>query len=163
MTRLKTLFEELGFTEVETFIASGNVIFATPKRTSSSQLEKRIAAHLESELGYEVDTFVRTVDEVVRIAKAKVFREDGEPGITIHVAFLQEELAPAVARKLAAVRTDYDAFHVKGREFYWLCRGRMSDSKVWTLPEMREIKLPTSTMRNFTSVRKLVEKHIMDQ
>lgn len=163
MSRLKALFEELGFNEVETFISSGNVIFTAPNRTSSSQLEKRIAACLAEELGYDVDTFVRTVEEVARIAKAKVFPEDGDSGITIHVAFLQEELAPAVARKLAGVRTDYDAFHVKGREFYWLCRGRMSDSKVWTLPEMKEIKLPTSTMRNITSVRKLVEKHIVDQ
>lgn len=160
MTRLKALFEELGFSEVETFIASGNVIFTAAKRTSSSRLEKGIAARLEARLGYEVDTFVRTADEVAKIAQAKVFPEDGQPGITIHVAFLQEALAPSAARKLAAVRTDYDAFYVKGREFYWLCRGRMSDSKVWTLPEMKEIKLPTTTMRNITSIRKLVEKHM---
>ena len=99
MSQLKELFEEMGFDEVETFIASGNVLFSSKKRRRS-ELEARIAQQLEDSLGYAVDTFVRTAEEVVAIGKAKMFPEDGEPGVTIHVGFLHDELAPAVARKL---------------------------------------------------------------
>ncbi len=107
MSRLKTVFEELGFDEVETFIASGNVLF-TSRNMEAGQLESRIARHLEASLGYAVDTFVRTAHEVAAIARAKVFSEEGNEGITIHVGFMHEPLAPAVARKFAAVRTSED-------------------------------------------------------
>jgi uncharacterized protein (DUF1697 family) len=160
MSRLKTLFEELGFDEVETFIASGNVVFSS-KASDTGQLESRIAKHLEASLGYGVDTFVRTTEEVAKIGRAKAFPEDVREGMTIHVGFFQQKLAPEVARKLAAVRTDLDEFRVIGREYYWLCRSRMSsDSKVWTLPETKGLRLPTSTMRNMSSIRKLMAKHI---
>jgi uncharacterized protein (DUF1697 family) len=157
MGRLRGLFEELGFDDVATFIASGNVIFSSTARNAGA-LEKRIAKHLHEALGYEVDTFVRTAEEVAAIAGRKPFAEDGQPGMTIHVALLHEKLPAAAAKKLAAVRTDYDAFLVSGREFYWLCRGPMSRSKVWTLPEVKSLRLPTMTMRRLTSLRKLVGK-----
>ena len=160
MTRLKALFEELGFAEVETFIASGNVVFSTAGSVSATQLEGRISGHLESALGYSVDTFVRSAQEVAKIARGKLFAEDGPPGITIHVAFLKEKLSASAARQLEAVDTGYDQFRVKGREFYWLTRGGISKSKVWTLPEVRQINIPSCTMRNMTSVRKLVAKHM---
>ena len=103
---------------------------------------------------------MRTAEEVAAIGSAKVFPEDGQAGMTVHVGFLQKELAPQVARKFAAVRTDNDEFRVEGREYYWLCRVRTSDSKIWTLPEMKALRLPTSSMRNMTSIRKLIAKHI---
>lgn len=126
----------------------------------ASQLESRIAKHLEASLGYNVDTFVRTADEVATIGRTKLFPEDGQAGVTIHVGFLHQRLAPEVARKFAAVRSDDDEFCVIGREYYWLCRVRTSDSKVWMRPEIKALRLPTSTMRNMTSLRKLVARHI---
>jgi hypothetical protein len=71
---------------------------------------------------------------------------------------LHEKLSAATAKKLTAIRTESDAFRVNGREFYWLRLGRMSDSIVWTLPEAKALKLPTSTMRSLPSLRKLIAK-----
>ncbi len=158
MTRLKALFEELGFGAVETFIASGNVIFST-KRGDTGRLGSRIAGHLEASLGYGVDTFVRTLDEIASIGRGRPFPEDGREGITIHVGFLQRELEPEIARRFASVRTKDDEIRLAGREYYWLCRIRTPDSKVWALPEVRALRLPTSTMRNILSIRKLVARH----
>jgi uncharacterized protein (DUF1697 family) len=154
MAHLKAKFEDLGFADVGTFIASGNVLFSSRER-DASRLESRIAAHLEKSLGYGVDTFVRTAEEVSVIARSKAFPDEGQPGITVHVGFFQRELAPATARALAAVRTSDDEFHVVGREFLWLCRIRTPDSKVWQHPAIKALKLPTMTMRNMTSLRKL--------
>lgn len=159
MSRLVELFGELGFADVETFIASGNVLFSS-NASNTNRLESRIAGHLADALGYDVDTFVRHEEEVAAIGRARLFPEDGKAGITIHVGFFRQALAPEVATKLAAVRTDVDAFQVAGREYYWLCRVRTSDSKVWTLPELKSLRLPTSTMRNMTSMRKLIAKHL---
>src|SRR3954469_1096146 len=59
MDRLRDLFTALGFSNVATFIASGNVIFEAPA-TDVTELEERIEAQLERSLGYEVEIFVRT-------------------------------------------------------------------------------------------------------
>jgi uncharacterized protein (DUF1697 family) len=159
MSRLRALFREMAFEDVETFIASGNVLFAS-RGMKDAAIEAMIARCLEESLGYPVDTFVRTTEEVIAIGRAKMFPEDSEEGMTIHVGFLHEELAPEMARRLTAIGTARDAFRVKAREFYWLCRGRMSDSKVWTSPEVKALRLPTSSMRNITSIRKLIAKHL---
>ena len=159
MKQLAALFEQLGFKDTATFIASGNVLFSTKKK-SASELEAKIAAHLEEALGYGVDTFVRTVEEVSAVSKLRVFPEEGTEGITIHVGFLQQKLPPEIASKLAAVRTAADEFRVMNSEYYWLCRIPTHESKVWTLPAVKQLRLPTSTMRNLTSVRKLVAQHI---
>jgi uncharacterized protein (DUF1697 family) len=98
MTQLRGLFEELGFTGVETFIASGNVIF-TDQNANASALESKIEAHLEASLGYDVDTFVRPGAHVRSIAESKQFSEDGQPDITIHVSFLKQKLPATIARK----------------------------------------------------------------
>jgi len=159
MSRLQALFQELGFAEVETFIASGNVIFSTAAK-SLARVEEKIAQHLEANLGYKVDTFVRTAGEVIAVGQGKPFPEEGQEGITVNVSFLHEALPAETAKRLAALRSDYDGFRVEGREFYWLCRGRMSDSEIWATPAAKAIKLPTSTMRNMTSIRKLIAKHL---
>jgi uncharacterized protein (DUF1697 family) len=158
MSRLRELFEALGYDDVATFIASGNVIFSTSER-DVKKLESRIAKHLEKSLGYRVDTFVRTLDEVEAIARSTPFPEDGGEGITIHVGFVHDELGADVTRGLLAARSSVDEFRVEDREYYWLCRIRTPDSKVWASREVKALSLPTSTMRNMSSIRKLVAKH----
>jgi Protein of unknown function (DUF1697) len=59
MAALRAQFEALGFSNVETFIASGNVIFEAASRDSAA-LHRKIEAHLAKSLGHEVSTFVRT-------------------------------------------------------------------------------------------------------
>jgi uncharacterized protein (DUF1697 family) len=155
MARLKALVEELGFRDVRTFIASGNVVFTAPAGEAGA-LADRIGAHLGARLGFPVDTFVRPFDAVAALAEATVFPETGNAGITIHVGFLREPLPPAAARVLGSVRTETDELRVRGAEYHWLCRIRTPDSKVWSLPQVRALRLPSSTMRNLTSLRKLV-------
>ncbi len=94
------------------------------------------------------------------MGSAQAFPEAGQAGNTVYVSFFHQELSPEVADKLEAVRSDDDAFRVLGREVFWLCRVRMSDSKVWTRPEIKALRLPTSTMRNMTSIRKLIAQHV---
>jgi uncharacterized protein (DUF1697 family) len=159
MAELKSLFEQAGFTDVETFIASGNVIFNSAAK-DTQKLESKIAKHLQASLGYEVDTFVRTAEQIVAISESKVFAKEEEDSHAIHVCFLHDALSPDIARKLEKIRTKHDAFKAAGREYYWLCRVKVVDSDVWKTPEMKALRLPDCTMRNVTSIRKLVAKHL---
>ncbi len=161
MSQLKLLFEELGFSDVETFIASGNVIFSTTAK-DVQKLEAKIAKHLQSKLGYEVDTFVRTAEDVIGLAHSKVFEKEAAQAHAVHVCFLHEPIDAATARKLNLIRGKHDEFKAAGREYYWLCRIKTNESDIWKSPEMKALKLPSCTMRNVTSIQKLVAKHLVE-
>lgn len=157
MEHLAGLFEELKFANVETFIASGNVIFSA-KSADSAKLAKQIAAHLEDSLGYDVDTFVRTRAEVVTVAAFRGFAKADldDPANTVHAGFLTSSLTPEQHRGLEACRSDVDEFRVAGREYYWMCRRiKTHESKIWASKELKSLKLPSSSMRNLTTIRKL--------
>lgn len=157
MEQLVALFAALKFTGVATFIASGNVLF-TCKSDTGPKLETQIEKHLHASLGYEVDTFVRTRAEVAAVASFLPFAaaEMDDPANTVHVGFLKTE--PSVKQRLGleACRSATDEFRVAGREYYWLCRGiKTHESRIWAAPELKALKLPTATMRNLTTIRRL--------
>jgi uncharacterized protein (DUF1697 family) len=74
------------------------------------------------------------------------------------VAFLKGPPDAGAAERLAALRTPTDEFRLHGREMYWLCRTRISDSKV-TGPRLERALGGPSTSRNITTVRRLAEKY----
>jgi uncharacterized protein (DUF1697 family) len=129
MEQLRRLFEELGFSDVETFIASGNVIF-TARAAEPSAIERKIERHLEAALGYAVATFVRTVDEVSAIAGREVFASarDGSGKVTEYVILLARPLPPDGREQVLSFKTDADDFAIDGREIYWRRAGSMLES-----------------------------------
>jgi uncharacterized protein (DUF1697 family) len=156
MQDLAALFEALKYTDVTTFIASGNVIFTT--RSTGAKLEHQIEKHLHAELGYEVATFVRTRAEVAAVAAMQPFPRNvmDDASNTVHVGFWKGELDAGQRRGLESCCSATDAFRVEGREFFWLCRGiRSHESKIWASPELKALRLPTATMRNVTTLRRL--------
>jgi uncharacterized protein (DUF1697 family) len=159
MDHLRRLFEALGFSNVETFIASGNVIFETPS-TDARSLEAKIERHLKQSLGYEVTTFLRSNAELADIAKYKPFKaaDLNADGNALYVAFLRETPAAAGTKKLLALRTDANEFHVSEREAYWLCRTRMSESGL-SGPFLEKALGMAATLRNVTTVNKLAAKY----
>jgi uncharacterized protein (DUF1697 family) len=156
MDRLREIFRGLGFSNVETFIASGNVIFDAPE---GDVLEPEIEAQLREALGYEVATFVRSVGELAQVASYNPFGPlDPEDGFTLSVAFLAEQPDEEGVARLMARETEIDAFRVEGREVYWLCRGRISDSAFSGAILERTVGAP-ATVRNVTTIRKLAAKY----
>jgi uncharacterized protein (DUF1697 family) len=157
MGRLRDLFEQVGHADVETFIASGNVIFQSPSEDTRA-LEQQIEAHLAASLGYQVAAFVRSAAELADIAAYTPFPAEKIENNTLYVGFLQGAPGDEALGKLAALRTPLDEFHVHGRELYWLCRTSISQSKVSGAQIERALGMPT-TLRNVTTVRKLAAKY----
>jgi uncharacterized protein (DUF1697 family) len=158
MARLREEFEALGLKDVETFIASGNVIF-TSRSTDLPALEKKIEARLRASLGYEVATFVRTDAEVAAIAGYKAFKDAQVKNAgALCVGFLERPLDAAATRGLMAFKTDIDDFHTKGREVYWLCKTRQGESTFSNANMERALKV-RATFRGMNTVVRLAEKH----
>lgn len=156
MDRLRGLFEELDFANVETFIASGNVLFDSgSKRTDV--LEQRIERHLAQALGYEVATFARELRALDAIAHRHPFDGFEKHGHGLWVGFLKASLTPEQTQKVLGHETPIDRFHVEASEAYWLSHGRFSDSTVSGKSLERAIGAPV-TFRNVTTVQKLAAR-----
>jgi uncharacterized protein (DUF1697 family) len=158
MDELRRLFEEIGLAKVETFIASGNVIFESSD--DEATLERRISDHLHASLGYQAEAFVRSTAELAKIAACEPFSESEytDSGATLHIGFLAAPLPPASRKAVVALKSDVDDFHVDGRELYWLIRGKMMDSKVGGPLLNKTLGAPT-TIRNANTIRRLVAKY----
>jgi uncharacterized protein (DUF1697 family) len=158
MTELRAHFEALGFSNVETFIASGNVIFESPVE-DVHELERSIERHLRDPLGYDVATFIRSTSELAAIAKYRPFPAQDLAGEgSLYIAFLSKAPSKEAQEALMAFRTGTDDFQVHGREIYWLCRTRMSESAFSGALLEKAIKMP-ATIRNSTTVNKLAAKY----
>ena len=159
MADLRKHFEAIGLTNVETFIASGNVIFETPVKPDRA-LEEQLEAQLKKRLGYDVDTFVRSIPELRAIADCAPFKpsEFDLAAARIHVGFLNSAPPAAVIRRLNALRTDTEGIRVRGREFYWIITVPFGESALAGGPLDRALGVST-TLRNINTVRRLVAKY----
>ncbi len=159
MDRLKGLFEELPLSDVETFIASGNVIFASASRGAAA-LEAKIAAHLERRLGYAVPTFLRTPAELADVVRARPFREVplSNKGAALYVGFVSEAPAAGIRKTLRGMKCATDEFEIRGREVFWLSHKRMLESLYSGAQLEKALGMP-ATFRNINTVEKLAAKH----
>lgn len=159
MDHLRSLFEGMGFANVETFIASGNVIFDSRSRNTTA-LERKIEKHLRDALGYEVATFVRATSEVAAVANSKPFSAadlDGT-GTMLYIGFLANTPDDQVKQKLLSFCGEIDEFRLEGREVYWLCRKKFRESEFSGALLERTLGM-RATLRNSNTVKKIAEKY----
>ncbi len=159
MEKLKKLFEAQGFSNVETFIASGNVIFDSGSK-NAKELEKKIESHLKKSLGYEVDTFIRAISELAEIAGYRPFPEaEVAKSHALYVGFLQVPVSAEAKRKFLAAESKIDRFHFHGRELYWLLSARSIKETKFSGPLLEKTLGMPATLRNITTVKKLGAKY----
>jgi uncharacterized protein (DUF1697 family) len=158
MQELRRVFEGWGGANVETFIASGNVVFETSKR-SPAAAERSLEDHIRTALGYPVVRFLRTLPELAAAAACAPFPPaEYEAGATLFVGFMKDAPAPSVSRAVAAMGDAANAFAIEGRELYWLRRRQLLESMGSGPPFERIVGSPI-TVRNVNTVRRLAAKY----
>ena len=151
MDVLKKSFIRLGHQDVDTFIASGNVLFSSRSR-DTAKLERQIEVQLKKDLGYEVATFVRTAEEVVAIAAYQAFPPKAiEAAVSHNVGFLSAAMTAEARAALAKLASAIDVFHANEREWYWLSQGRQSESVISNAAIERALKV-RSTLRGMNTI-----------
>lgn len=145
MTELKAMCEAAGFTNVRTYIASGNVVFDSA--LTEKAVVKKLAASLEAYAGKPVGVIVRTGPEMAEVLKANPFK-DAAPNLTFAI-FLD---APPPPDALDTVRGRQDEQLALGkREIHVTYPGGSGASK---------LKIPAAaagTARNMNTIAKLAE------
>ena len=154
MAALRELCEGFGATGVSTVVASGNVIFDAAGRRTAAAIERGLAAHLERALGYPVPVFLRTPAEMAHIAAQDPWADAPLAGATQYVCLLGEAPGAPARRAIAAAATPVDDLAVDGRELYWRCHGRFTDSPLGKRGIEKATGM-TMTVRNVTTMRRV--------
>ena len=160
MDQLKRAFESMSLSNVQTFIASGNVIFET-SISKAGAIESAIEAGLHKAFKYPVMTFVRTPAEMIAASVQAPFTAGDLENAGLYVTFLKTPLDEAAARKVLTLRNADDDFAVVGREVYWL-RRRLKERMGEPFPPLEKAISVPGTMRSITTVRKLAAKYCGD-
>lgn len=150
--RLTAPLEALGFDDVWTFIASGNVVFATSKK--ASEVEPAVEAALTDALGFEVVAFVRPATAIAKVVRDQPFTGAGD---AVHVGFLKKTAAAPVRRALDELGNDVDTVAAAGKHVYWLARGGMGRATVSGSLLEKTLGQPT-TLRSLKMLKRLEEK-----
>jgi uncharacterized protein (DUF1697 family) len=153
MPALRELCDDLGYTDVVTYIQSGNVVLRSPAR-SAAAVEQALTSAIAKELGLTIAVIVRTKAELERIS-------DGSPFVKaapnrLHVAFLDEKPAAARVRALEAYDAGPDEVKVRGREAYVHTPGGYGTTKLSGSFIEKQLQV-AATARNWNTVTKLLE------
>jgi uncharacterized protein (DUF1697 family) len=156
---LRKAFEDLGLGAVETFRASGNVVFDRPDGAGGADPSAMIEAGLAEALGYDVPVFLRSCGQVAAIAGSEPFEAAAVEASSgkLQVALLPEAPGKLVRKEALGMATDADRLAIEGAELFWLPSGGISESDLDL--KTLESELGPWTMRTMGTIEQIAAKH----
>lgn len=160
MADLRALVGSLGFESVETYVQSGNVVFAGPG--TPPDVARAIHARIGADLGLEVPVIVRSRQQLSRAIAANPYARLEVDPKTVHVTFLAEPPDAEHRRTLAGLAAESgpggsfgdDRFEPAGRDIFLYCPGGYGETKLNnTFLERRAGRVATT--RNWRTVTTL--------
>ena len=150
MPALRSMAEDLGYTDVATYINSGNLIINSPKKAAS--VEREIADAIKDTFGRPIDVAVRTPAQLKKLLAENPY-PDGNPS-QVTVAFLTKAPAADAEQKVAAVAKDYEPFTFSGQQVYVNYSKGIGKSKL--AEKFSSIIGVSSTVRNIRTLEKVL-------
>ena len=152
-------FEDLGFRNVSAFLASGNVCFDADT-TDTATLVETIETGLKTSLGYDVPTFIRTGDELRKIAEYTPFNNvsSDSPAGKLQVAMLEQSLDEDTRNAVMRFSIEDDLIAIYGKQLYWLPSNGISGSEL-DLAAIERIA-GSMTIRTKRTIERLAAKHL---
>jgi len=157
MTELKALYESLKFSDVNTYIQSGNVSFKTKEKLSDIQIAVKIEKAIYKKYAFEVPVIIRNEDELKKIISSNPFLKG--KGIDIkklHVTFLSQIPGDAEIKNISEVDYSPDRFAIHGKEIYLHIPESYGETKLSNNFFEKKLKVKATT-RNWKTVNKLLE------
>ena len=154
MPALREALEDAGFTDVATYVQSGNVVL------TSREAAKRVGTDVERLLAERFDldirVIVRTRAELAAVVDRNPLAKIATDPRRYQVTFLKSPLGADVFPKLEAVATDGERVKHVGREVYAWHPDGVGRSKLAVLLAGKGLGV-TATARNWKTVMRLLE------
>ena len=154
MAELRAFFEELGFTDVASYVQSGNVVFRA-KKGDAVTLTKQFEAAFEKKWGFHSRIMVRDLGWFERLVSENPYPEVAGDPTKLHAYTLERQPTADEIARLAEKCTGPESFEVKGDVLYLKAPDGLGKSVFANLIP-RTLKVP-GTARNWRSVLALLE------
>lgn len=119
MSALKELCESLGFSDVQTYIQSGNVLFSA-KEIKPEKLAQAIETKLESMMGRRVSVFVYSPHELEKAAAGNPFQpEKFDQEQICQLLFLSAKPTAERRKAIMALQGKEYRFHIHDKVLYY--------------------------------------------
>lgn len=156
MEHLRASFEALGFSEVKTYVQSGNVVFKAAK-TSATSLAGKIAKKILADFRFSVSVLIRTTAELGEVLKQNPFAKvAGSEENKLYVTFLSEPAPKGAEALLKPLAAKTEQFQVCGREIYLHCPDGYGNTKFSNNAIEKKLSIEATT-RNWRTVNSLFE------
>jgi uncharacterized protein (DUF1697 family) len=153
MGELRASFEALGYTDVTTYIQTGNVLFSTGAR-SEAGVAAAIEQRLDEDFGDSPAVLVRSIPDLLRIGSASPYAKTGADPARHHVTFLATRPSKAALDGLVLPPSGRDELVVDGKEVYVHTPDGYAQTKYTGTFLERRLGV-VSTTRNWNTVTKL--------
>ena len=154
MPELKAMFEDLGFTNLRTYIQSGNVVFES---ATGIDLENKISAKIQEKFGFDVSVICRTSGEMEKVITRNPYAEmAGFETEKLYVTFLQQTPSSEKLEMLKGFTFEPEMYSVSGKEIYIYCFNGYGNTKLDNMFFEKKLKV-SATTRNWRTINKLIE------
>jgi len=154
MAELRVLYQSLGFSDVESYLQSGNVAFATAEGDVAI-IAQSIEDAITDVYGYSVSVLIRDAEAIQRVFAGNPFLVDRDEVITnLYVTFLAETPSIEHLSDLSLPDGVTDEFQVVGRHVYVFCPNGYGRTKLNNAFFERKLKVAATT-RNWKTVTAL--------
>jgi uncharacterized protein (DUF1697 family) len=154
MPKLREALEEAGFTDVQTYLQSGNVVLES--RAKPETVRRKVEQLIEEQFGLEIAVVVRTKAELAGVAKRDPHAKIAKDPKRYQVTFLSKKLPAKTVRELEQAAAPDERMVVAGREVYAWHPAGVARSKLWSKLAGQGLGV-TATSRNWTTVEALLE------
>ncbi|HEX8303643.1 MAG TPA: DUF1697 domain-containing protein [Jatrophihabitans sp.] len=156
MAQLRTVFADLGYRDVQTYIQSGNVVFAEDTGDEGKVIAA-IRPALSATFGWDIEVLLRTAPELAAVVAGNPFLERQDDPTKLLVTFLSAEpAADRAARLQQPPAGETGEVALAGREVYVHAPDGYGRSKLNNAYLARVLGVAATT-RNWKSVTKLHE------
>ena len=156
MTALLELAGALGFTDAQTVLQSGNLVFHDPERRPSAVLEQLLERELADRCGVRTDVFVRDAIEWTSIVAANPFPSEAQKDPSHLVVALGREAVPAAGvEALHRASVGREQLRAVGRELYVYYPDGIGRSRLTAGLMARHLGSGAGTARNWNTVMRI--------
>ena len=153
MPKLREALEEAGFTEVQTYLQSGNVVLES--RAKPETVRKQVAKLIKDRFKLEIAVVVRTRAELAAVVKRNPHAKVATNPKAYQVTFLDKKLPAKTVRELEEAAAPDERVVVSGREVYAWHPQTIARSKLWAKLGGQGLGV-VATSRNWTTVEALL-------
>jgi uncharacterized protein (DUF1697 family) len=154
MAELKNMFENLGFSDVSTYIQTGNVVFSTGEK-DKVKIAAAIEKKFKSITGYERKVFILTNDKLIKAASKNPFEPEKHTELLCHLMFLSGKPSAENLKALMKLEGEEYRFHVHDDVLYFAYDKKYAGNR--RNIDFEKILGATGTARSWKVVDKLIK------